>query len=364
MSQPEVPTPPWLDVAGYPFRRAVHDVAGHRVHTVDHGEGPTLLLLHGNPTWSYVWRDVIARLDDRFRCVAPDLPGLGLSQAPPGFDGRPASHAHVLEELVRRLDLRDVVLVAQDWGGPVGLRLVQRMPERFSGLALGNTWAWPVTGDRHFERFSALVGGPVGRALARRANVVARVMVPLGHRLRRPTAAELRQYRAPLTTPERRAATSVLAREITGSATFLAEVEQGLPALRHLPALLLWADRDIAFRTAELGRWRRELPDATVVPLPGAGHLLQSDAPAAFADALAAAVRVLLLTTDVAHVVVGGGVSELGAPLLAVLRDELDRQARDSAFLATMQMAERVTLAPRGVPVGAVGAALVGRRES
>ncbi|WP_370635529.1 ROK family protein [Cellulomonas sp. C5510] len=83
-----------------------------------------------------------------------------------------------------------------------------------------------------------------------------------------------------------------------------------------------------------------------------------------FADALAAAVRVLLLTTDVAHVVVGGGVSELGAPLLDVLRDELDRQARDSAFLAAMQMAERVTLAPRGVPVGAVGAALVGRRES
>lgn len=83
-----------------------------------------------------------------------------------------------------------------------------------------------------------------------------------------------------------------------------------------------------------------------------------------FADAVAAAVRVLLLTTDVAHVVIGGGVSELGDPLLDVVRAELDRQARDSAFLAVMQMAERVTLAPRGVPVGAVGAALVGRKES
>ncbi|WP_338076985.1 ROK family protein [Cellulomonas hominis] len=83
-----------------------------------------------------------------------------------------------------------------------------------------------------------------------------------------------------------------------------------------------------------------------------------------FAEAVAAAVRVLLLTTDVAHVVIGGGVSELGDPLLEVVRAELDRQARDSAFLAAMQMAERVTLAPRGVPVGAVGAALVGRKES
>jgi predicted NBD/HSP70 family sugar kinase len=83
-----------------------------------------------------------------------------------------------------------------------------------------------------------------------------------------------------------------------------------------------------------------------------------------FAEAVAAAVRVLVLTTDVAHVVVGGGVSELGDPLLRVVRAELDRAARDSPFLAAMQLAERVSLAPRGVPVGAVGAALAGRKES
>lgn len=83
-----------------------------------------------------------------------------------------------------------------------------------------------------------------------------------------------------------------------------------------------------------------------------------------FAGAVAAAVRVLLLTTDVAHVVIGGGVSELGDPLLRVVRARLDDEARDSAFLAAMHMAERVSLAPRGVPVGAVGAALVGRKES
>ncbi|MEV7972831.1 ROK family protein [Cellulomonas sp. NPDC089187] len=83
-----------------------------------------------------------------------------------------------------------------------------------------------------------------------------------------------------------------------------------------------------------------------------------------FADAVAAAVRVLLLTADVAHVVIGGGVSELGAPLLQVVRERLDHSARESGFLASMRMAERVDLAPHGVPVGAVGAALVGRKES
>ncbi|HEY0217032.1 MAG TPA: ROK family protein [Cellulomonas sp.] len=83
-----------------------------------------------------------------------------------------------------------------------------------------------------------------------------------------------------------------------------------------------------------------------------------------FADAVAAAVRVLLLSTDVAHVVIGGGVSDLGEPLLRVVRAELDRAAQGSAFVAAMEMAGRVSLAPRGVPVGAVGAALVGRKES
>lgn len=81
-----------------------------------------------------------------------------------------------------------------------------------------------------------------------------------------------------------------------------------------------------------------------------------------FAEAVAAAVRVLLLTTDVAHVVIGGGVSELGAPLLRVVRERLDHSARESGFLASMRMAERVDIAPRGVPVGAVGAALVGQK--
>lgn len=282
-----LPAPQWLDLDLYPFDRAVHEVGGHRVHVVDHGTGPTLLLLHGNPTWSFVWRGVITELAPDHRCVAPDLPGFGLSQAPAGFDGRAESIADVLAELVVAMDLRDVVLVVQDWGGPIGLDLAQRMPDRFRGLVIGNTWAWPVTGDPHFERFSALLGGRVGAWLIRRLNLVVRGLIPAGHRRRRPTRAEMRHYRHALGTPARRQASAVLPREIVAAAPFLARVEAGLAALRTLPALLVWADRDIAFRRTELERWRRELPGARTVELPGAGHYLQSDAP----QELAAAVR-------------------------------------------------------------------------
>jgi len=281
-------TPDWVDRSLYPFDGATREIAGHRIHCVDEGQGPVLLMLHGNPTWSFVWRDVIGTLSDRFRCIAPDLPGFGFSEAPAGFDGRPASIAEVLGAFVRDLDLRDVVLVAQDWGGPIGLSIVERMPERFTGLVLGNTWAWPVTGDKHFERFAGFMGGRVGTWLIRHANLFVNAMIPVGHKRRRPSRAEMRHYRKPLATPARREASAVLPREIVRSADFLAEVEAGLPALRDLPALLLWADRDIAFRRAELERWRRELPGAEVVMIRGAGHFVQSDAPEEFASAIRA----------------------------------------------------------------------------
>ncbi|GLL08115.1 alpha/beta fold hydrolase [Dactylosporangium matsuzakiense] len=280
--------PEWVDPELYPFRGEVLDIDGHRLHYIDEGSGPTLLFLHGNPTWSFVWRGVIARLSGSFRCVAPDLPGFGLSTAPPDFDGRPASIAAVIERFVTELNLRDAVLVAQDWGGPIGLAVAERMPDRFAGLALGNTWAWPITGDPHFERFSAVMGGPVGARLIRRANLFVNLMIPLGHRRRSLTRDEMRHYRAALATPARRQASAVLPREIVHSAEFLREVEQGLDGVREMPALLVWADRDIAFRRTELERWRRELPAATVVEIPGAGHFLQSDAPDEFAAALRA----------------------------------------------------------------------------
>ena len=280
--------PEWLDRSMYPFADATRDVAGHRIHYIDEGRGPTLLMLHGNPTWSFVWRRVVTDLADRFRCVAPDLPGFGLSETPPGFDGRPASIAEVLAAFVRDLDLHEVILVAQDWGGPIGLHVVEQMPDRFAGLVIGNTWAWPVTGDPHFERFSSLMGGPVGAWLIRRANLFVNAMIPIGHKRRRLSRVEMRQYRKALSSPARRQASAVLPREIVHSADFLARVEAGLPALRDLPTLLLWADRDIAFRRAELDRWRRELPDATVVKIAGAGHFAPSDAPEEFAAAIRA----------------------------------------------------------------------------
>lgn len=278
----------WVDRDLYPFADRFVEASGHRVHYVDEGDGPILLMLHGNPTWSFLYRDVITQLRGSFRCVALDYPGFGLSTAADGFDGRPDSIAVVVEEVVDALDLRDFVVVVQDWGGPIGLRVAERQPDRIRGLVIANTWAWPITGDRHFERFSSLMGGRLGTLLTRRLNLFVNVMIPVGHRRRSVSGAEMRHYRSALDTPARREASAVLPREITASARFLQEVADGLAALRTKPALIVWADGDIAFGEKELSRWMRELPTAEVHDLAGAGHFVPSDAPVEFAGAIEA----------------------------------------------------------------------------
>src|SRR5829696_4043934 len=101
-----------------PYEQHYADVAGARVHYVDEGSGPPLLMLHGNPTWSFLYRDVIAGLRDQFRCIAPDLPGFGFSTAAAGFGFRPFEHSQVIERFIEALGLRDITLMVHDWGGP------------------------------------------------------------------------------------------------------------------------------------------------------------------------------------------------------------------------------------------------------
>lgn len=225
----------------------------------------------------FLYREVIAGLSDRFRCIAPDLPGFGFSRAAAGRRLRPAEHSQVIERFVEALDLRDVTLMIHDWGGPIGLGVAVRHPDRFHAVVVANSFAWPVNGDRHFELFSRFMGGPVGRLLTLHANAFVNLLVPAGTRRTRPPRAVMRAYRGPFAVKSDRLAANVMAREIVESRDFLAEVQRGLDRLGHLPALILWGDRDIAFRDQERERFEEIFPRHRTVVLEGAGHLVQED---------------------------------------------------------------------------------------
>ncbi|WP_410598506.1 alpha/beta fold hydrolase [Amycolatopsis sp. lyj-90] len=278
--------PSWVDDSLFPFESRFVDIDGHTVHYVDEGSGPTLLLLHGNPTWSFLWRDVISALRDDFRCVALDYPGFGLSTPKPGYRYLPAEHADVVTGFVDTLGLDGVTLVGQDWGGPIGLATARRRPGVFDRLVLANSWAWPVNGILHFESFSRIAGGPPIRFLARRFNLVVKAFVPLGHRRRKVTAAEMTHYRRAMDTPGRRQASAVLPGQIIGSRAFFTEVEAGLADLAHLPTLIVWSDAQVGFRTQERERLQASFPEHKTVIVEGAGLYVESDAPEEFVAAI------------------------------------------------------------------------------
>ena len=278
--------PAWVDDDLFPFESHFVEIDGHSVHYIDEGSGPTLLFLHGNPTWSFVYRDVIRALRDEFRCVALDYPGFGLSSARRDYRFLPEEHKQVVTTFVDALALSGVTLVAHDWGGPIGLATVEQRPAAFDGLVLANTWGWPMDGDTKVHIFSHLMGGPLGRLLIRRVNLFVNAMIPAGHRLRKPTAAEMTHYREALATSARRQASAVLPRRITASRALLADVEARLPGLANLPTLIIWADADIAFGSKERRRWERTFADHHTVIVEGAGHFVQSDAPDKFAAAI------------------------------------------------------------------------------
>ena len=285
-SSPGPMRPSWVPEDLYPFESRYAEVAGSVVHYVDEGSGPPLLLLHGNPTWSFLYRDIIRGLRDSYRCIAVDHPGFGLSVPAPGYGFTPAEHANVLEELVLRLDLRDVTMMVQDWGGPIGFAVATRHPDRFGAFVIGNTAAWPKS-DPGTQLFSRALGGPIGRRLILNRNLFVEKILPGG--VRRGTLPDrvMDAYRGPFPTPGSRVPTAVFPREILGSRPFLADVERGLTLLRDRPALLVWPTHDVAFRDRERKRWEQCFPDHRTVLLHGAGHYMQEDAP----EEIVAAIR-------------------------------------------------------------------------
>lgn len=274
----------------YPFRSRWLELDGCRIHYLDEGEGRPLLLLHGNPTWSFLYRGIVRRLRDRFRCVALDYPGFGLSDRPPEYGYSPPEHAGVVSALLRHLRLEDLIVMGQDWGGPIGLAAALEAPGRVTGLVLGNTWAWRAEGWRA-RAFALTMSSPPMRWAIRERNLFVERLLPLGT-ARQLSVDELEHYRGVQPTPEARRGVAEFPRQILAAGDWLEGLERRIPStLGDRPALLVWGMKDPIFRPSALGRWTRLLRDVRVTELSDAKHFIQEDAPATIARAVAERFR-------------------------------------------------------------------------
>ena len=270
----------------YPFTSRWFDSSQGRVHYIDEGSGPPLLLCHGNPTWSFLYRDVIAGLRDRFRCIAPDYLGFGLSERPSGYGYTVQEHARIVGELVDFLDLDGYLSMGQDWGGPVTMAVDTVRADRVRGVVLGNTWFWPADTLR-MKAFSRVMSSrAMQRAILNRNFFVER-LIPVGTS-RTLTPLEMDHYRDVQPSPEARRGVAELPKQILAARPLLQRLEHEVPkTLGSKPALFVWGMKDFAFPPAQtLPRMRATFPDHVVVELPGANHFMQEDEPGRIAAAI------------------------------------------------------------------------------
>lgn len=285
-----------VDASEYPFKDYWMPYRDGMIHYVDEGQGPVILLLHGNPTWSYLYRNVIKELSGECRLIALDYPGLGMSRAPSDYGYTPKEHSEAVTEFIRRLNLKEFVLVVQDWGGPIGLGYAVRHRENLRGIVVMNTWAWPATLPA-MKLFSFAMGGwPFGYWLQTRCNFFAKKIVPHGiYHSEKITDILRKAYTDPFPTPKSRKPTWVFPRQIRKARPWLAEIEAKLPVLSNLPAQILWGMKDSAgFPPEEMAKWQGYLKLNETETLDDASHYVQEDRP----DRVVASIRRVLERTS------------------------------------------------------------------
>ncbi len=282
----------------YPFQSRWGRVLGYRMHYLDEGprEGkPTVLLLHGNPTWSFLYREIIPRIRGACRAVAPDYLGMGLSDKPVNerFYTLEA-HTRAITAFIEQLGLRNVILVVQDWGGPIGFGYALSHPENVAGIVIMNTWAWPEPSTFHDSVLPwRMLHAPfAGAHFFLRLNVLVErglYLSTIRNRHRLKNGPVLDGYRLPFTNPESRIAMLAFPRNIPrrpGDLNWeiMKRMEAALPTLRF-PCRLLWGEKDIVFPPSNAERFQQLLPNCGVPRMISDGsHFIQEDAPEEIAE--------------------------------------------------------------------------------
>lgn len=267
----------------YPFTpRGFTTSHGARMSYLDEGQGnEAVLMLHGNPTWSFYYRELVQAVASQLRCIVPDHIGMGLSQKPERYPYTLATRIDDVAALVKSLGLTKVHLVVHDWGGAIGFGFAARHPELIGKLVVLNTGAFP---SPHLPGRIALCKAPwLGTALVRGLNGFAWPATWMAMHRRKLSAEETRGFLLPYDSWGNRVAVNAFVKDIPMNPSYqswatLTAVADGLKSFTQNPALIVWGGRDFCFNDHFYQEWRRRLPQAETVYLPDAGHYVLADA--------------------------------------------------------------------------------------
>jgi len=276
----EISLEPFRDL--YPFQSRFIETGSHRLHYLDEGQGETLLMLHGNPTWSFYYRNLIKGMRSQFRCVVPDHMGCGLSDKPQDYNYTLSQHIDNLELLVDHLNLDNITLIMHDWGGSIGMGFAVRHPEKIKRIVFFNTAAFLA--DRIPFSINLCRNSFIGPLAILKFNLFARAAVSWASKQPGRLRGRIRKgYLAPYNSPENRIANLRFVQDIplspdTPSYPVVEHIESQLGYFRDRPVLIIWGMQDFCFNEYFLDRWKKYFPEAEVHEVAEAGHYVVEDA--------------------------------------------------------------------------------------
>jgi len=276
----------WLDRSEYPFESNYFKVKGQNLHYIDEGKGETLLFVHGTPSWSFDFRNVIKVLKQTHRCMAIDHIGFGLSDKPEQYNYSTQNHSKTLAEFILEKRLTNITLVVHDFGGPIGLNAAIKFPDLIKKIVILNSWLWNSCSDPDFVKLSRILKSPLLPFLYRNFNFSPRFILPRSFGNIKLSRKLLKQYTKPFANKAQRNGTIAFAKSLVDDQAWFEELWNRRDVISTIPTLFVWGMKDPVLAPRYLDKFSSGFTNSNVVKLETSGHFPQEENPVEVASAI------------------------------------------------------------------------------
>lgn len=269
----------WLDKMEYPFNSNYFDINGQKLHYIDEGKGETILFVHGTPSWSFDYRNIIKKLKVQYRCVAIDHIGFGLSDKPEHYDYSTNNHSKTLKKFVLEKQLNNITLVVHDFGGPIGLNFAIQHPEKIKNFVILNSWLWSSENDPDYIKLKKILKSPLLPFLYRHLNFSPRFILPQSFGDNKLPKKLLKQYTKPFAGKTQRNGALAFAKSLLNDQNWFEELWNKRQTISNKPTLFIWGMKDKVIRPHNLDKFQNAFTNSKTVKLETSGHFPQEEQP-------------------------------------------------------------------------------------
>jgi haloalkane dehalogenase len=269
----------WFDTKAYPFKSNYATINGRAMHYVDEGEGDILLMVHGTPAWSFLYRKMIQHFSKTHRCIVPDHLGFGLSEKSKDIDGSAPQLAKNLAEFIQQLGLKNITLMVHDFGGPIGLSYAINFPDNVKKIVLMNTWFWKTKDQEAVQKVDKILHSTLGKFLYLRLNFSPKFLLPKSFfNKKKLDKATHKHYTQVFKNKAARWGLLQIGYSLLGASDWYEKQWQQIDKIKDKPFLVLWGLKDEFIRSEYLDVWKASLTNATIKTYE-CGHFLQEEKP-------------------------------------------------------------------------------------